>query len=370
MIKVLFDHQIFSQQVYGGISRYFANIINELNNTDDVEAVTGILHSKNYYFKKEHFTLKEFLYKYILKRKKSMYQKNEAYAKLLLKKGNFDVFHPTYFDPYFIPYLKKPFVITIHDMIYEVFPQFFPEDDPIPAQKKLVAERADKIIAISETTKKDIMKYLNIREDKITVIPHGVDNSIPKYEDIEDMPERYLLFVGSRGGYKNFLFLAEAFKEVIGTEDDLYMVLAGGGALNDKEITFLDDHQIRQKIIQISATDAELNTLYKNAICFVFPSLYEGFGIPILEAFKNNCPVLLSNCSCFPEIAGDAALYFDTNSIESLVNQLMLLINNKDVRSIFIEAGKAKLEHYTLEKCTVATIALYKELGQMIIPVE
>lgn len=364
MIKVLFDHQIFSQQVYGGISRYFANIIEKIKNTEEIDPITGILYSKNYYLKKNHFTFKEFLFKHLVKKKKSAYEKNTSYSKFLLKRNNFDVFHPTYFDPYFIPYLKKPFVITIHDMIYEVFPHFFPEDDPIPAQKRLVAERADKIIAISETTKKDIIKYLNIHEDKITVIPHGIDLDISKYEIIEHLPQRYLLFVGSRGGYKNFLFFAEAFKQIIETDDTLYMVLAGGGAVNEEEMAFFNYYGIRQRIVHISATDAELNTLYKDAICFIFPSLYEGFGLPILEAFKNNCPVLLSNCSCFPEIAGTAALYFDAKSTQSLINQIILLMDNEDTRNMLRVAGKIKLQDYTLEKCTAATINLYKELHQ------
>lgn len=363
MIKVLFDHQIFSQQVYGGISRYFANIIKTINHTDETDAITGILDSKNYYFKKERLTFKEFLYKHLQKRKKSLYQKNTAYSKFLLKQGNFDVFHPTYFDPYFIPYIKKPFVITIHDMIYEVMPHFFPEDDPISAQKKLVAEHADKIIAISETTKKDIIKYLNIHEDKITVIPHGIDMDPPVYEAINHLPEHYILFVGSRGGYKNFFFLAEAFKKLLATNDNLNLVLAGGGELTVQETQFLNRLEICDKTLQISATDNQLNTLYNNAICFVFPSLYEGFGIPILEAFKNNCPVLLSNCSCFPEIAGDAALYFDHESLPSLIGKIQLLITDNLIRQRLVNDAKIKLQAYTMERCINATIDVYKKLA-------
>lgn len=365
MIKVLFDHQIFSLQIYGGISRYFANLINEIVEHNELEAINGALYSKNYYFQKDSFTFREHLYRFFAKKKKDLYYKNLPYAKFLLKKGDFDVFHPTYFDPYFLPFIKKPFVITIYDMIYEIFPHFFPEDAPIPAQKKLVAEGADRIIAISETTRQDIIKYLNVDPNKITVIYHGIDTDIPEYTVIKNLPKRYLLFVGSRGGYKNFLHFARAFKKITETDGTIHMVIAGGGALNDDEVQFFHEHGITQKILHISATDAELNTLYKNALCFVFPSLYEGFGIPILEAFKNNCPVLLSNCSCFPEIAGDAALYFDVNSMDSLLHQLTLLMNNEEIRTNLVTAGKTKLQDYTLEKCTTATINLYKELGQL-----
>lgn len=362
MIKVLFDHQIFSLQVYGGISRYFANIIKTLQKKEEVKAIQGFLYSKNYYQKAERTGIKELIFKYLTRNKPDIYQKNTKYCKYLLKKNDFDIFHATYFDPYCLKYLKKPLVITVHDMIYERFPQFFPLEDPTPQQKKELANAADCIIAISETTKKDIIKYLDIEESKIRVIPHGIDQDIPEYETIDHLPNRYILFVGSRGGYKNFIFLAEAFKNIAETDETLHLVLAGGGALTLEENEFLTSNKIIIKTFHLSATDKQLNTLYKNAICFVFPSLYEGFGIPILEAFKNNCPVLLSNCSCFPEIAGDAALYFEPESMSSLISNISLIMEDKTLRNKLINDGKLKLESYTLEKCMTATINVYKDL--------
>jgi len=362
MIKVLFDHQIFSLQLYGGISRYFANIIKSLQRNDEVKAIPGFLYSMNYYQKVENTSIERLIFKYLTRKSPNIYQKNTKYCKHLLKKNNFDVFHATYFDPYYLKYLKKPLVITIHDMIYERFPHFFSPEDPTPQQKREVAQAADFIIAISETTKKDIIKYLGIEERKIRVIPHGIDTDTPQYEIIDNLPEHYILFVGSRGGYKNFLFLAEAFKKIAETNTTVHLVLAGGGALTGDEIEFLRTHQILDKTFHLSATDNQLNTLYKNAICFVFPSLYEGFGIPILEAFKNNCPVLLSNSSCFPEIAGDAALYYEPELLQSLISKIHLLIEDETLRNRLVNDGKLKLEGYTLEKCLNSTINVYKEI--------
>ncbi len=366
MIKVLFDHQIFSLQVYGGISRYFANIIKGLQKNEEIKAILGFLYSRDYYQKALDQGLEGLIFKYLTRNKPDIYQKNRKYCKYLLKKNNFDVFHATYFDPYCLKYLKKPLVITIHDMVYERFPQFFSPDDPTPQQKKEMADAADRIIAISETTKKDIIRYLNIEESRIKVIPHGINTDAPQYETVERLPERYILFVGSRGGYKNFLFLAKAFKEIAETDNTLHLVLTGGGPLSVEESDFLTDHQILSKTLHLSATDNQLNTLYNNAICFVSPSLYEGFGIPILEAFKNDCPVLLSNCSCFPEIAGDAALYFDPDSMPSLISKIHLLIKDEVLRKQLVNDGKIKLRSYTLEKCLAATVNMYKELtGQL-----
>ena len=363
MIKVLFDHQIFSLQVYGGISRYFANIIKSLQKQDEISAISGFIYSRNYYQSAPNHGVTGLLFRLITRKKTDLYQKNAKFCKYLLKRNNFDIFHATYFDPYCLKYLKKPLVITIHDMIYERFPHFFSPDDPTPQQKRKLAQAADLIIAISETTKKDIIKYLGIEENRIRVIPHGIDIDKPKYEIVDNLPERYILFVGSRGGYKNFQFLTEAFKKIAEADKTLHLVVAGGGAFTAEEIQFLSTHQILDKTFHLSATDDQLNTLYKNAICFVFPSLYEGFGIPILEAFKNDCPILLSNCSCFPEIAGDAALYFEADSISSLISKIQLLIEDKAFREKLVHDGQVKLKSYTLEKCMTATINVYKQLA-------
>ncbi|WEK19179.1 MAG: glycosyltransferase family 1 protein [Candidatus Pedobacter colombiensis] len=362
MIKVLFDHQIFDRQTYGGISRYFANIIKGGNSAGEIEMIKGFLYTNNYYLQQNSINFSELLLSTFLKKSKHIYKKNNNYCNRLLSRGNFEVFHPTYFDTYFLDQLKKPLVITIHDMTYEEMPEYFPNNDPLPEQKRLLANRADKIIAISETTKTDIIKHLQVDANKIHVIPHGIDNKAPKYEEVENLPENYLLFVGSRSGYKNFFMFARAFKILTEKHKDIVLLLAGGGPLETGDSEFLIRNGIFDKTRQISATDSQLNMLYKNALCFVFPSLYEGFGIPILEAFKNNCPVILSNCSCFPEIAGDAALYFNPDSIESLAHQIETLITNKSLKSKLITAGKKKLETYTLDKCIKQTIELYKSL--------
>lgn len=362
MIKVLFDHQIFSLQVYGGISRYFANLIENCKADPDIDVTCELLYSKNHYFKNSSQSFKAAMFKLLSRHKSDSYQKNKKYSKFLIKQGDFDVFHPTYYDPYFLSYLKKPLVITIHDMIHERFPHFFPANDQIAAQKKILAIAADKIIAISETTKLDIIKYLGIAPDKIKVIPHGIDGSELTYEPVEGLPEKYLLFVGSRGGYKNFHLLAETFAQLIKTDKSLHLVAVGGGFFTTEEIEFLTKHEILKNTFQIAATDAQLNTLYKNAVCFIFPSIYEGFGIPILEAFKNDCPVLLSNCSCFPEIAGEAALYFDPESIQALINNVNLIRDNTAFKTRLVAAGRLKLRTYTLNKCIEETTNLYKEL--------
>ena len=362
-MKVLFDHQMFSQQRYGGISRYFANIYNSIQNTTDIQASISVLHSKNYYIKDFDAILNNWIGNVLLAKKSRSNKWNKQYSKYLIGKNNFDVFHPTYFNPYFLKRLKKPLVVTVHDMIYEAMPEYFPSNDPLPYHKRLLMDRADKIIAISEITKADILKYSNVNEDKIEVIYHGIDLSTPNHQNVANLPKNYILFVGDREKYKNFHLLAEAFKIVSLKYDDLKFVLAGGGPITYGDSEFLRRHSILDKTIQLSASDEQLNTLYKNAICFVYPSLYEGFGLPILEAFKNNCPVLLSNCSCFEEIAGDAAQYFEGQSLEALVSKLTYIIENESTRKEMINLGDKKLLEYPIEKCVEQTIELYKTVS-------
>lgn len=362
MNRILFDHQIFTEQNLGGISRYFKHIIDGIKEIKEFDYKLGTLYSNNYYLRDEDLLLQSKLFRSLFKTPEKILKRNNSYTKFLIKQSNFDIFHATYYNPIFLKNLKKPLVVTVHDMTYEALPHLFTAHDPLPYNKRLLVERADKIIAISENTKNDLLKYLDIDENKIDIIHHGISTEQPKYEQIKNLPKRYILFVGTRVSYKNFYMLAEAFKILSEKDDDLSLVLAGGGELGLAEMEYLRRTDIIEKTMQISATDGELNTLYKNAICFVYPSLYEGFGLPILEAFKNNCPVLLSNCSCFPEVAGSAARYFEQQYLDSLVEELSLIIYDESIRLKMIELGKSRLVQFPIETCVEKTIETYKSL--------
>jgi glycosyltransferase involved in cell wall biosynthesis len=361
-MKILFDHQMFSRQRFGGISRYFANVYHTLQNTESLDAEISLINTNNYYVKELNGTISHLFGKNLLKKYKRNYRWNRRYSKYIIDKNDYDLFHPTYFNPYFLKNLKKPFVLTVHDMIYEAMPQYFHSNDPLPYHKRILMEKAEKIIAISETTKADILTYSDVKEEKIEVIYHGIDLSTAKLQDVPNLPSKYILFVGDRELYKNFHIVADAFKVLSIKYPDLRLVLAGGGIINYGDSEYLRRNGILDKTIQISATDQQLNLIYSKAICFVYPSLYEGFGLPILEAFKNSCPVLLSNCSCFEEIAGNAASYFEGQSLQSLVQKLELIIENQLIRKEMIELGKQKLLQYPIENCVSKTIELYKSI--------
>ncbi|WP_113660806.1 glycosyltransferase family 4 protein [Pedobacter nanyangensis] len=362
-MKILFDHQTFTDQIYGGISRYFKYIIDGIKDTEDIDYKLGVLRSNNYYIRNEHQVLRHKIYNSLFKTPQRLQIRNNSYCKYLIKKGDFSILHPTYFNPYVLKNLKRPMVLTVHDMTYEALPEMFPATDPLPYYKRVMMERADKIIAISEHTKNDILKYSNIKAEKIEVVHHGIDLAPNLYTPVEKLPENYILFVGGRWSYKNFYMLAEAYKVISKKYPDVKLVLAGGGPLAYGETEYLIRNGLTDKIQQISATDEQLNTLYRNAICFVYPSSYEGFGLPILEAFKNDCPVILNRSSCFEEIAtAQSALFFEKDNLDSLIAKLDLLINDRKLASQLKEDGKKELARYTIEKCVAKTLNIYRSL--------
>lgn len=365
MPKIFFDHQKFSTQKYGGISRYFANIIEEIKENKDFEYLLGLLNSQNHYIENEPQLLNNTLGNYILQSPsgRTKYKVNEWYCKHLLKKNDFDVFHPTYYDPYFIKYLKKPLVTTIHDMTYERLPEYFWVMDTLTTEKRLSVERADKIIAISETTKKDLLKYIDTDEKKIEVVYHGIDIETPlKFQEIADLPKDYLLFVGERNGYKNFYLLLNAFKKLTKLNPEIHLVLSGGGKLVGADLEIINRLKLKDKVHHYSVTDEQLNYLYSNTILFIYPSLHEGFGLPILEAYKAKCPMLLSDTECFKEIAQDTASFFSPYSEEDLIYQIEKLIADKKMRADLVEKGSKRLLDFPIEKSVKETLDIYKSV--------
>lgn len=361
MTRIFFDHQKFSLQKYGGISRYFANIINTIDELPEFEYLLGVLYSGNHYLRGRS-NLPEKI-KQILFSPQYAYRINTLYCHRLLKQNHFDIFHPTYYDTYFLDKLKKPLVITIHDMTYERLPEYFWAEDPLTRNKRLNIERADQIIAISETTKSDLVKYSNADPSKIKVVYHGIDFQAPlNTKPIPDLPANYLLFVGDRSGYKNFYLFINAFKELSLKYPDLKVVLTGGGKLGVSDLEFIHRLSLQNKIKHINVTDEELNFLYQHSLAFIYPSLHEGFGLPILEAFKANCPVLLSDTECFREIGADAAAYFHPYQKDNLISIIERTINDTSFRRDLIVKGQERLKDFPLNKSIEETIAVYKDL--------
>jgi glycosyltransferase involved in cell wall biosynthesis len=384
-MKILFDSQIFDEQKYGGISRYFSEIFKGLD-SNKIPYEISINYSKNEYLKnikkfeprelnkkynQRLFNKIDFKYKGFLRKYYDLLDpaSNFNLSKKLLKKGDFDIFHPTYYHSYFLKYIKnKKFVLTIHDMIHELYPEYFRTDNGKTAKiKKQLALKANKIIAVSENTKKDIINFYKISPQKIDVI--HLANSLKinsAAETIIEIPKKYILFVGSRNGYKNFLFFIKSISKILNEDKEIFVVTTGGYSgknnFNKQEKQLFKDLNIENQIMQYPVNDAQLVYLYKHALCFAFPSLYEGFGIPILEAFSCECPVVASDSSSIPEVGSNAAKYFNPKDKNEIYKTTKEVIYNKNLRKEMIIKGKERLKNFSWDKTVEKTINLYNKL--------
>lgn len=359
-MKVLFDYQIFSMQKYGGISRYFANLHNYYKDGNELKSNLGVLFTDNIFIEDQRLPAK--IISKFIKKDKRRYKYNKWYGKYLVQQNSFDVFHPTYYHPYFLKSLKKPFVITVHDMIYELFPEYY-KNEPYKLYKHQLVKRADHIIAISECTRNDIQKFYNVPDNKITVIHHGCTMQTTKGmladNTIDD--ENYILFVGNRFGYKNFDRFIKAAAPLL-LKYQVKLICAGGGRFKPEEINEFIKLNIVNKIKQITIDDDQLMRLYKNAIAFVYPSIYEGFGLPVLEAFFNNCPVIMSNTSSMPEVGGNAAEYFNPIDVQSIAFAIEEVISNDFKQKELKLKGIERLKLFSFETCVQKTSGIYRLL--------
>lgn len=365
MIKVFIDHQKFSTQKYGGISRYFANIIQGIKHTSGITYQLGVMHARNHYIKNEPLPMKGKFCDTILNRNERYdYRLNQLYCKRLLERSDFDVFHPTYYDPYFIKQLKKPLVVTVHDMTHERLPEYFWSQDPLTQQKRININRADCIITISNATRNDLLDCFNVDPAKVVMIYHGIDIDTPlQTQPVADLPEQYLLYVGDRSGYKNFYLFMNAVQKIAVKRPDLHVILTGGGKLEVADREFIHRLGLTDRVRHINATDEQLNYLYQNAQLFVYPSLYEGFGLPILEAFKANCPILLSDTDCFREVATDAAVYFKPTAVDDLIDKLESTLDNPTLKTQLVANGTRRLADFPLQKSIDQTLDVYKAMA-------
>ncbi|OOQ60688.1 glycosyltransferase family 4 protein [Mucilaginibacter pedocola] len=361
-MKILFDHQKFSLQRYGGISRYFAGLNEGLNRQPGVGSHICALYSENEYLKDYDLPFNNALgHRLFRHHRNRIIRWNTRYCSWKIKAGKFDIFHPTYYDTYFLDVLRKPLIITVHDMIHELFPGLFPDAEQIIAQKKQLIEQANAIIAISQHTKADILKFFPQVADKISVVYHGYMQADIAAATL-NLPAHYLLFVGERWHYKNFKLFAQAVAPLLTTGQGLQLVCAGGGPFGNDEQLHLQQLGIWKKCRQISASEAELKQLYRQASVFVFPSLQEGFGLPLLEAFGNNCPVVCSKTTSLPEVAANAALYFDPEDEFSIAEAVSKVLQDKALRQNLINAGAERLEQFTVKRCVTDTLGVYSSV--------
>ncbi|EMJ86671.1 glycosyltransferase family 4 protein [Leptospira meyeri] len=400
-MKILFDHQIFFQNKYGGISKLFLEIIRRLKEREITfdtavsidEYQTGILRDPfskiqinspsffsiftiyqwiRFVFRFFHQQIPEFLSKResgIFKRSlRNQINQINTKVNVSLTHNEYSIFHPTYFQSYYLQSLRSSrtkMVLTVYDCVHELFPEYYGKSNFILNNRKVLCESASHIICISNTTKKDLLRiYESIPEEKVSVIYLAGDLSTePKTFPVFSLGE-YFLFVGNRGDYKNFKLLLEAFFHISKLKN-IHLVCAGGGSFSYSEKKWIREKNVDKFVHHVSfSSEAALANLYHNAKAFVYPSLYEGFGIPLLEAMSVGCPVLCSDTDVFHEVAGEAALYFDPKNVFDLQSKLLHLLDSENDRKELSLKGYTQVKKFSWNKCADEHIRIYKKLSE------
>lgn len=276
-------------------------------------------------------------------------------------------FSPAHYSPRFCP---CPTIVTVHDLSYFYYPEEFLKKDLYQLKNwtSYSILQAKKVISVSKTTKKDLMNFYHLPEEKIEVIYNGYEKQIQnpksKSQHYISKLKPYILFVGTIQPRKNITVLIDAYAKLLEKYPDFRLIIAGKkGWLYEKIFDKVRRLNLKNKIIFAGhVSDEKLIDLYKDAFCFVIPSLYEGFGIPILEAMAYNCPVIASFASSLPEVGGEACLYFDPESPDDLLEKINQLLDSNELRNDLIKKGAGRIKSFSWKKSALATLEVLKSV--------
>lgn len=361
-MRILYDGHIFKIQRAGGINRYFANLIDglpaDISPTLATSRVTGVHWPQNP-------KLKILRYKGI-GAGSVLRNFEEPYLNLVTGRYKYDVFHPTYYTSFvrrkWSDY-RCPAVLTIYDIIHEKFAAMMDPTGLYAEEKRQAIIASQAIICISENTKNDVIDYYSVPESKITVIHLAADLSADFASGPEVIPDHpYFLYVGNRAPYKNFDSLLFSLSQITKTQREIALCVVGS-PFSDDERKMISRLGLSENICQYPhVSDAHLAKLYRWSLALVYPSLYEGFGIPPLEAMQCGTLVVASNTSSIPEVVGDAGILFDPRSTGELSEILLSISNDTVDRKAIIEKGYRRAKEFRWDKTISQTVKVYRSL--------
>lgn len=390
-IRVLYDSAGFDSQRWGGVTSYLTSIFGALSEKVDIKLAVKetanqglhLLYPNLRFIENPTITKHEYLpycpgfirrkiYRYTAKHHPQKLERipsplNSRFLSEIITSNDYDLIHLTGCHEYgdaLSNDIKKPIIVTIHDLIPDLA-----NTTEIIQKRREVLNRVDHIIAISQHTKSDLIKLYSVPEEKIIVIHHGC--SPVSQEQIKvDGVDKFLLYIGLRVGwpkgdgsfsdYKNFDFMVDAIAPYLKRNPEMKLFCTGSG-FTDHEIERFKHLGIEHQIVSKFVSSGEMEWLYANAQAFIYPSRYEGFGMPIVDAFARGCPVVCCNSSCFPEVAGGAALYFENNDAEGLVSCLTKL-EDPIIRNEMIEKGLERAKLFSWQKAADETLAVYAKM--------
>jgi glycosyltransferase involved in cell wall biosynthesis len=366
-MRILYDHQVFSLQNAGGASRYYYELMRSLAGASEVHTEVWLGINDTVYPFRQLSRAQTHVVSWgrFLQRGRWRYIANEALGNAWAPfAGRLDVYHPTLYRQ--MPLVRaRRVVATHHDCTHERFPNLFSNaKQNIRAKRRLYAE-ADAIICVSESSRRDLLQFYDVDRAKTRVIHHGL-HRLPGSATAAaalraHVPAEYLLFVGSRAAYKNFNNLLRAFRAT-GLHKSMLLLVVGGGPLTSGERALAEELEVAPSLVVFpQLADTLLAEAYAAARLLVYPSWWEGFGFPPLEAMAAGCPALVSNTSCLPEICRDAPFYFNPQDPGSLEAMLLEATNDEPARRRAQERGTQVAAQYSWQKCGDETLALYRE---------
>lgn len=362
-MRVGYDEQVFLAQRHGGISRYVVSLIQAFRQDPDlgVQPVPGWTYGVNAHAANAGLSRPiPVLDRLAAGRLEAIglggYYLANSRARATARTA--EILHYTYTHPRFLaPGFRGVRVCTIHDMIPEMYPESFPGRDPHVGKRQFV-EACDVVVCVSESTRRDLVSIYGDPGVPMPVTYHGVDPAFSAHLAAPaEAPARYVLFVGRRDGYKEFATLAEAFAGL--PDDGIVLVAVGGGDFTEAESGRLAGLGIASRTRHVDADDSKLPAWYAGALAFVFPSRYEGFGLPTLEAMASGTATVLADSSSHPEVGGDVARYFPPGDAQSLRHVLAEILGDERLRATLSRQGVARAAEFTWAATARTTAAAY-----------
>ncbi len=372
-MRILYDGQIYRLQTTGGITRYFNNVIGRLPRDFEPSLIIEDGIDVNlpthpnltiYRTAKRQPFLEGISYRGAL----SYYRILNWSLSKRLSRRPYDVFHPTYYDQVIGPDVssyRAPIVLTVWDMIHERFPTETMDVNGLFAEtKRRALHAADALICISESTRNDLLELYPALADRVYVSHLAASLDASMSHGPERVPNRpYFLHVGLREGYKNFDLLLAAFARVAPAHRELALCIVGP-PLSKGEHVRIHELGIEDRVELIGhPTDEHLAKLYRSSLALVYPSLYEGFGLPPLEAMNCGTAVVASNRSSLPEVIGDAGLLFDPRSADELANHLLAMLDRPAERERLIELGFHRARQFSWDLTVEQTVEIYRAVA-------
>lgn len=364
-MKIAFDHQVFVLQQYGGISRYICNLAEQLSALPETNTrIFAQLHFNQHLNATKSLNGRgKVLPQLPSKLTRVAMETSKFCSRRAMKKFSPDIIHETYFSTqdFLTPGAKR--ILTVYDMIHERYADMFDQAHKTSVPKKAASLRADHVICISENTRKDLIEFCGVPEERTSVVYLSADKVFSQLKDetLENKGKPYLLYVGSRGGYKNFDKFVKAFASSNQLKQNFDIRCFGGGTFSKAEMEMMIAAGLTEAQVHFhGGEDQDLAELYKLAEAFIYPSLYEGFGIPPLEAMAAGCPVLSSNTSSLPEVVGNAGEYFDPTEQDNITSALEKVVGNEVYKRDLVQKGYEQHKKFSWEKCARETMNIYK----------